>query len=81
MCYNFGEKAGIPYMFGDRLRALRKEHGYSMDKPVELYNGRFNAKMNKSTLSRYENGKQDPLYQSVVNLATLCFCLLSFLFM
>ena len=58
-------------MFSKRLRDLRDSHNLSMDKLVELYNRRFNAKMNKSTLSRYENGTQDPIYTVVVNLAKL----------
>lgn len=56
-------------MFGRRLKQLRDDNGYSMDKLIELYNSRYDAKMNKSTLSRYENGIQDPLYTVVVNLA------------
>lgn len=56
-------------MFGQRLKQLREEREYSMDKLVELYNAKYDAKMNKSTLSRYENGIQDPIYTVVVNLA------------
>ncbi len=56
-------------MFGIRLRILRENAGYSMDKLIELYNARYSAKMNKSTLSRYERGLQDPIYTVVVNLA------------
>lgn len=56
-------------MFGKRLKELRDKAGYSMDKLVELYNLKYDAKMNKSTLSRYENGLQDPLYTVVVNFA------------
>ena len=41
----------------------------SMDKLVESYNKKYSATMNKSTLSRYENGLQDPIYTQVVNLA------------
>lgn len=60
-------------MFGKRLKELRELNGYSMDKVIELYNNKFNGKMNKSTLSRYENGLQEPMYTVVVNLADL-FC-------
>ncbi len=56
-------------MFGKRLKELRENRNYSMDKFVELYNQRYDAKMNKSTLSRYENGLQDPIYTVVVNIA------------
>lgn len=56
-------------MFSKRLKELREKNGYSMDKLIELYNSKYDAKMNKSTLSRYENGLQDPIYTVVVNLA------------
>lgn len=56
-------------MFGERLKDLRVQKGYSMDKLVELYNSKYDAKMNKSTLSRYENGIQEPIYTVVVNFA------------
>ena len=56
-------------MFGRRLKELRTQKGFSMDKLIELYNSKYDAKMNKSTLSRYENGLQEPIYTVVVNLA------------
>ena len=58
-------------MFGKRLRQLREQKKYSMDKLIEMYNSKYDAKMNKSTLSRYENGLQDPIYTVVVNLAEI----------
>lgn len=58
-------------MFGNRLRQLRKAKKYSMDELIDLYNLKYDAKMNKSTLSRYENGLQDPIYTVVVNLAEI----------
>lgn len=58
-------------MFGKRLRELRERNTYSMDKLIALYNAKFNGKMNKSTLSRYENGLQEPMYTVVANLAEL----------
>lgn len=57
--------------FGKILRQLREGNNYSMDKLVELYNDKFNGKMNKSTLSRYENELQEPMYTVIVNLAKL----------
>ena len=57
--------------FGKILKQLRESNNYSMDKLVELYNTRFNGKMNKSTLSRYENELQEPMYTVIVNLAQL----------
>lgn len=56
-------------LFGKRLRELRESKGLSMDRLTELYNAKYNAKMNKSTLSRYENELQTPIYTVAVNLA------------
>lgn len=58
-------------MFGDRLRELRTGHGYTMDYLAELYNKKYNGKLNKSTISRYENGLQEPMLFVVNNLAEL----------
>ena len=58
-------------MFGDRLKELRQRNSYSMDKLVELYNKRFDGKLNKSTISRYENGLQEPMFTTVKNFAEL----------
>lgn len=58
-------------MFKDKLRELRESNDYSMDKLAELYNKKFNGKLNKSTISRYENGVQEPIYTVVRNFATL----------
>lgn len=58
-------------MFGEKLRNLRKSNGYSMDKLAELYNKKFDGKLNKSTISRYENGLQDPIFTAVKNFAEL----------
>lgn len=56
-------------MFSKRLKSLREDKALSMDSFIELYNKRYNTKMNKSTLSRYENGTQEPIYTVVINLA------------
>ena len=58
-------------MFPNKLRQLRQQHHYSMDKLAELYNQRFQGKLNKSTISRYENGLQEPMISVVKNLAEL----------
>lgn len=60
---------GGVHMFGKRLRELRETRNLSMDKMIELYNTKYDAKMNKSTLSRYENGLQNPIFTVVRNLA------------
>lgn len=58
-------------MFKNSLRQLRESKGYSMEELARLYNSTYNAKMNKSTLSRYENGLQEPVYSTASNLAKL----------
>lgn len=58
-------------MFPENLKRLRKQRGYSMDLLADIYNKKFEGKMNKSTISRYENGLQEPMYTVVKNLATL----------
>lgn len=58
-------------MFGSRLRQLRNDHNLSLDGLAKLYNERFQGKLNKSTLSRYENGLQEPMISVVRNMAQL----------
>ena len=58
-------------MFGENLKNLRKSKGYSMDTLTELYNKRFGGKLNKSTISRYENNRQEPIFTVVKNFAEL----------
>lgn len=58
-------------MFGDVLKELRKSNGYSMDRLAELYNAKFDGKLNKSTISRYENNLQEPIFTTVKNFAEL----------
>lgn len=58
-------------MFPEALKRLRKEHGYTMEKLSEIYNNQFQGKMNKSTVSRYESGLQEPMYTVVKNFAEL----------
>jgi len=57
--------------FGERLNELRIDNNYSMIAFCELYNERFNGSLNKGTLSKYENGLQEPLYTTVKRLAEL----------
>ena len=58
-------------MPANRLKELRKSHGYTMDELATLYNNKFGGKLNKSTISRYENGLQEPLITVVKNFAQL----------
>ena len=56
-------------MFGRRLRKLREENGLTLDSLAAEYNRRFFGGLNKGTLSKYENGKQEPMITVVRNLA------------
>lgn len=58
-------------LFSQRLKELRNRNNYSMDKLAELYNIRFGGKLNKSTISRYENNLQEPMFSVVMNLSEL----------
>lgn len=57
--------------FPSNLKQIRMERGYSMDALCDLYNKTFDGKLNKSTLSRYENGLQEPMFSTVVNLCKI----------
>lgn len=57
-------------VFGERLRGLRCEHYLSMDKLCEEFNKiQSDIRLNKSTISRYENGTQEPMLSTVAALA------------
>lgn len=56
-------------MFSQKLKELRKTHNLSMDEFVDKYNRKFDGKLNKSTVSRYENNLQEPMINVVKNIA------------
>ena len=56
--------------FGKILKDLRTESGYSLESLAKTYNDRFGGRLNKSTISRYENGLQEPIIM-VSNFARL----------
>lgn len=58
-------------MFGKNLRNARKLKGYTLEELSDIYNKTYSAGMNKGTLSKYENEKQEPLITVVANLAAL----------
>lgn len=58
-------------MFGKRLKNLRKDNDLTLDELATLYNSRYDGGLNKGTLSKYENGKQEPMISVVINLAAL----------
>lgn len=57
--------------FGRRLKKLRLERNYTMDELCEFYNEKFDSNLNKGTLSKYENGMQEPLFTTVRNFSEL----------
>ncbi len=58
-------------MFGDKLREIRKSKNYTLEQLADEYNQRYQGGLNKGTLSRYENSKQQPMIYVVKNLASL----------
>lgn len=58
-------------MFSERLRQIRKDRGLTLDSLAELYNKNYSGGLNKGTLSKYENGKQQPLISVINNLSSL----------
>ena len=58
-------------MLGWRLKEIRKQRGYTLEKLSELYNQKFGGGMGKGTLSKYENGRQMPLSDVLGNLANV----------
>ena len=63
------QKRVIDGKFGARLRELRKERCLTMDQLCEQFNKRFDAKLSKCTISRYENMTQEPMLHPVDLLA------------
>lgn len=55
--------------FGKRLRQLRMERCLSMDTFCEQYNKTNSSRLSKSTVSRWENGTQEPKLSTVSSLA------------
>ena len=57
-------------IFGERLRGLRSERGLSMDALCDRFNQtQTSIRLNKSTVSRYELGTQEPMLSTVAALA------------
>ncbi len=61
----------IDPIFGQRLHEQRYARSLSMDELSCLYNQRFQGRLNKSTISRYETAKQEPATTVVKNFAEL----------
>ena len=58
-------------MFGKRLREVRQAHGLTLEELADKYNAMFDGGLNKGTLSKYENGKQEPMVGTVYNLSII----------
>ena len=58
-------------MFGIRLKAARKNANLTLEELSNKYNSKFNGKISKGTLSKYENGLQEPMITVVSNLANI----------
>ncbi len=57
-------------IFGTRLRGLRGERNYSMDEFCEAFNkSQDKIRLNRSTVSRYEKGLQEPMASTIAALA------------
>ena len=57
--------------FGKKLKYLREMKEWTLDEAAMLYNKKFDAKMSKGTISRYENDLQEPMLNSVIKFAKL----------
>lgn len=58
-------------MFSEQLKKVRKSKGLTLDALAELYNKKYDAGLNKGTLSKYENNKQEPMISVVSNLSSI----------
>lgn len=59
-------------MFGKRLKAVRESKRLTMDELIALYKKAYpESGLNKGTLSKYENEKQEPMVSTVKRLAEI----------
>lgn len=56
-------------MLGQNLRELRKEHGLTQTAFVEKFNEMFNANVERSMISKWENDLQQPMIYTVACIA------------
>lgn len=57
--------------FGTQLKNMRKQKGYTQDILVDEVNRRYQSKLTKSTLSRYENNHQEPSAETLRQIADI----------
>lgn len=58
-------------MFGNRLRIARKNMNLTLEQLAAIYNSKYDGKLSKGTLSKYENDKQEPMMSVVANLSVI----------
>lgn len=56
-------------VFPERLKELRIQRDLTIDMLVQDMNQRYELKLNKGTVSRWENGLTDPAISNVAHLA------------
>lgn len=56
---------------GKNLKEARKAVNLTLEELAAKYNNTFGGGLSKGTLSKYENGKQEPMSSVVSNLATI----------
>lgn len=57
--------------FGFQLKNIRKQKNYTQDELVAEMNRRYKTKLTKSTLSRYENNRQQPSAETIGQIAEI----------
>ncbi len=57
--------------FGEQLKIIRKQKGYTQDELADEMNRRFGNKLTKSALSRYENNRQEMSAKTLQQLAEI----------
>lgn len=57
--------------FGEQLKIIRKQKGYTQDELAHEMNRRFGSKLTKSALSRYENNRQEMSAKTMQQLAEI----------
>ena len=58
-------------MFSVNLKTARKRKDYSLEQLANEYNRRLGGGMSRGTLSKYENGKQEPLLNTAYKLSQI----------
>lgn len=57
--------------FGRKLKYLREMREWTLEDMANLYNQKYDAKMSKGALSKYENDVNEPMINTVVKFAKL----------